>query len=63
MSGGGPSWTRSLVGFAAAVLLAGWAINAAAQLVLEVWPLVVVTILLIALSLVAFNILHGRDRW
>jgi len=61
--GSGTSWTRSLLSFAAAVLLAGWAINTAARLVVAVWPVVVGAVLVVVLALGLFQFVRNRDRW
>ncbi len=56
------SLVSSIVGLALMLLLAGWAINTAVHLILEVWPyLVALAVCLSAASLATAYL--RRDRW
>ncbi len=62
MSNTPSSLASSLLGFALMLLLAGWAINTAVHLILEVWPyLVALAVCLSAASLATAYL--RRDRW
>lgn len=63
MNGGTNSWTRSLVIFAAAVLLVGWAINRAARLLLDVWPVLLIVAVLVLGLVILVRFLRYRDHW
>ena len=54
------SWASSIVGFALAVLLAGWALHTAAELVLSVWPVLALSTLVV---LTVIGLIRRRDRW
>jgi xanthine/uracil permease len=57
------SGASSIVSFALAVLLACWAVNWAARLLMAVWPVLVGTIACLALARAVIRFYWQRDRW
>lgn len=57
------SWASSLLSLALTVLAACWAINWAAHLLVEVWPVVACVLLLAGLAPIAWRYFQARDFW
>ncbi len=62
MSNTPSSLASSILGFALMLLLAGWAINTAVHLILEVWPYLVALAVCVTAASLATAYLR-RDRW
>jgi hypothetical protein len=61
MTVGPRSWTASIVGFALAVLVAGWALNRAADYLLAALPVLVPVAAVVTAGVLAWRF-HNRPR-